>query len=809
MRFRIWALIFILVYVFSSSGWPFEKKVVRIGILADGNGDLIADGLDVFEKEIRDLLRNEYDVDISQQNILIGDWTLGNVKNNLQKLLNSKEVDIILAMGAISSNEISHHKNLSKPSIAPMVIDEKLQELPRKRSGSGVKNLNYVISIPSFEEGLNVFEKVVDFDCCAIAVNKYYLNSLPRIAEKLLTMNQLKASYCNMLPIGDSVDDAISLLTPDIKAVYITPLTHISKQDRMKFYAALNERNIPSFSHLGKEDVEDGVLAGIDSKSNLPRLGRRVAINIQRILMGENAGGLPIDFRTGRQQLVINTETARKIHVYPSFSVLTDAELVNESNSKVDQNISLFSAVTEAVDKNLEFIAKNCERKAGKEDIRIAWANLLPQLDISGAWSKIDGDRAAAASGLMAENSMTGRAVFTQVMFSEKAWANVRISKQIDIGRAAELEQVKQSIALTAAISYLNVLKAKTYMGITKNNIKVTKSNLELAKVRHAIGTSGPGEVYRWEAELANSKRDVLNAERQMVQAEIQLNRMMHRPLDEKWNMLEIKIDDPRLLTGVYPQPEIDNPWVYRKLSDFVVSYGINNAPEIEQIDAGVKAKKRLLKSIKREFYVPSVFFQGDISYMFDESGSGTEGTDIEPLINSGFTVSQAVALGSLLPEPSDDTDWSLGVKISLPLYSGGRKYAEIKRASLEIKQMETERNSIKEQLEQRIRSSLIQVATSMALIDVTKEAATAAEKTLHLVTDAYAKGMATMLDLIDSQNAARTADEVSANAVYDFLIDLMQFERSINSLDFFVDPSQRGALFNAFNKFLEKEESK
>jgi outer membrane protein TolC len=49
-------------------------------------------------------------------------------------------------------------------------------------------------------------------------------------------------------------------------------------------------------------------------------------------------------------------------------------------------------------------------------------------------------------------------------------------------------------------------------------------------------------------------------------------------------------------------------------------------------------------------------------------------------------------------------------------------------------------------------------------------------------VSDAYARGAASITGLIDAQSAALDASEASANAVHDFLLDLMRVERAMGS---------------------------
>ena len=82
--------------------------------------------------------------------------------------------------------------------------------------------------------------------------------------------------------------------------------------------AGLIERKLPSFSLMGQRQVERGILAGATPDSQIPRLARRTALYIQRILLGEEAADLPVEFPTGRR-ITINMATARAIGVSPPW----------------------------------------------------------------------------------------------------------------------------------------------------------------------------------------------------------------------------------------------------------------------------------------------------------------------------------------------------------------------------------------------------------------------------------------------------------------------------------------------------------
>jgi len=172
--------------------------------------------------------------------------------------------------------------------------------------------------------------------------------------------------------------------------------------------------------------------------------------------------------------------------------VLTEAELISEKRDDISRHLSLEGTMREALDVNLDLTTQDYKVAAGSENIRNAWSSLKPQLSVSGTGVIIDNDRAKASFGQMKERTVTGSAGFSQVLYSEHAWANVSIQRSLQESRLAEREQVRLDVAVEASIAYLNVLRMKNLERIQKNNLKLVHNNLELAQVRKIIGVAGP-----------------------------------------------------------------------------------------------------------------------------------------------------------------------------------------------------------------------------------------------------------------------------------------------------------------------------
>ncbi|MCZ6776182.1 MAG: TolC family protein [Ignavibacteria bacterium] len=559
--------------------------------------------------------------------------------------------------------------------------------------------------------------------------------------------------------------------------------------------AGLIQRKLPSFSLLGRLEVERGIFASAGPAFNITRLARRVGLYVQRILHGEEAGKLSVRFPR-REQLTINMATARAINVFPNWRVLEQADLLNEELEDVDRKLSLASAVREAIAENLDLAAASKEVAAGAENVGLARSTLLPQLDISAQGVVIDKDRAEASFGSQAEGTISGSATLSQVLYSEPAWANLSIQEDLQSALEQEREQLRLDITLDAATAYLNVLRAKTFQRIQKDNLNLTRSNLDLAQLRVAIGSAGRQEVFRWESEVASSRIDVIAANAQRDQAEIALNQLLHRPLEEPFITAEAGLEDSALLTSDQRLfTYTGNPWYFEVFRDFMVQEGVAASPELKQLDAAIAAQERALTSANNAFWAPTIALQGDVTNIFSRSGAGS----------SGSTFTLPPPLPSLSFPTADDLNWNVALRLSLPIFNGAERFVARTQAREALAQLRLEREATEERIEQRIRTAIHQAGVSYPAIRWSRAADTASHKNLELVTDAYSRGAVDIIRLIDAQNAALIASLAEENAVYDFLIDFMNIQRTVGTFDIFMSKEEREAWFGRLESYFEK----
>jgi outer membrane protein TolC len=492
---------------------------------------------------------------------------------------------------------------------------------------------------------------------------------------------------------------------------------------------------------------------------------RRAAIFVQRIHMGEPAGSFPVTFEQ-RPVLVINMATAKAIGTWPRFEVMAEARLINDQSGTQGPLITLEMAMRNAVRANLDLMAQGIEIDASYQRVKESRGNWIIQADADGDF--LVNDPAVSNSFGQAQRQVTWGVTGSQLLYSARAHGDLRFRRDTYWSTEHDYISARLDTMLEAGEAYLNVLRAKNTEDVNRENLKLTRKNLSLAETRNTIGVAGREEVFRWQTSIAESRSSVIGASASRNQAEINLNRILNRPLEAPF-----RVPPPEDVRAVRPGSDprlvkyLQDQWSFKVFREFMAKEAILNSPEIRAIDNRISGREELLKGERRQLGIPDIAVIGGFTHVPYAGGAGAEA----PPATGGFDF------------PGRQTfTWNVGAAASLTLFDGSSNYARIRRTFREIDRLQTDRAIIAQRLEQDVRAALHQAGFSYANINLTSDAAEASARNLELVTDLYQRGAADIIQLVDAQNQALSAALAAANALYDFLIDALRVQRAAGS---------------------------
>ncbi len=751
------------------------KPKVDVGVVVDGNPIHVKSLLDAIEKQVIKLVGDGVEVSFADDKLLSGDFDAAKIKGALDQLLADPEIELVYALGMLASADASRRPRLAKPVIAPLVIDRKIQGMPFEKGASGRANLSYIDWSWSVERDLELFKEVTGCERVVFVASEYLAAALPGVRVRAAATAKRLGIELTVVGVSGSVEQALAALPDDTTAVYIGPLEEFSPAANQRFVASLNKRKIATFAMKGEVLVRAGALVGRHASDTMDRIARRVAVNTQRIIAGDDPKTFSVALRVP-ERLMINLATARAIGLSPSWAVLTEAQLLHAEREGQLRKVSLTSVMKEALAGNVNIKALEQAVVAGRASVRGARANLLPQIDTSSSARMIDRDRAAAASGNAPRYLWNGDVTINQLLWSERARAGFSVEKHAQRAREHELAQSRWDVVAEVGKAYLGVLRAKTAERIQRNTLKLSRTNHELAVTRLDAGVSSKADVYRWEAQVASERKRLIEVVASRNLAEIDLQRILHRPVEESFATAEGDLTAPGALDSQESLVKfIGDPATFRRFRRFMVEEAVRRAPELTRLDAAIAAQKRLHKSARRSIFSPTLMLSTGATQRFYKGG---EGSDPSPLAS-----------------PSNGLDWFVSLNVALPLYSGGARYAEIDRVGAEVARLTREREGIYDRVAQRVVSAMHLMGASYAGLRLSRLSAEASRKNYELVAVAYAQGAVRIVDLLDAQNAWVTADQVTADAAYNILIDAVEVQRAAGHFTMLMGDADRDAL--------------
>ncbi len=768
--------IFILFFM-ALSLWA--KPAYTVAIVTDGPTDFNEDFEEQMKDEIDQLLGRDFEVRFPDALRFDGAWDYAKISNDVDKALGARESDLVITLGMLSSQIAATKKRYKKPLIASTVINPKMQGVPYKNGTSNTHNLTYINGYFDIKDDIEVIKSILGAEKVGVLINPNLYTHAPHIVKYIKSSFKKEGIATQVIPADKELNKIIDAIGDDVDFIYVTPLFQKNDEVRRELYNALRLKELPSFSALGRDDVELGALFGNIPASDNKRLIRQIALQVQQISLGFNPSRLAVSFKP-YPALSLNSQTAQDVGFTPSWDLISRSTIL-EADDSDSHYFSIEEIMDRAVGYNLSILQAEQQVEVSKQSVEMADAAFMPQINISLEGKQIDEGRAVKSFGIMQETQLDGTLTLRQNLYNQSQYANISINKEFLSATRHEVDQAKLEIALQSSLLYLKILQYKNRLELQKSNLELSKNNLRSAVTKQDIGIGNQSDIYRWESKIANDKKDVLFTHALIQQTQFTLNALLNLPQKLPLNFEKVTMEDPVFLTHDKKiRDYFENPADFAIFEGFLVKTGRENSPELHQFDALAKAKKLVSEASDAALYSPDVIFQAGYRYKF---------LDEDPYFPNPNDTQIAVVQGL---EDFGPSEYEVGILAAFPLYTGGYQTAEKESAKAALLTAQSQQRDVENNIERDIRNALYQAKASYLSIDLSHDAYIAANKNLEHMTAIYLQGNGDILHLLDAQNSTLKAALVENNTRYGFMADLLRLQRNIGQVNFNIDDDER-----------------
>jgi len=751
----------------------FAARTVVVGVLTDGPSPFAERFLQCIQQETRALGEDAFRIQWKLAPAFDAGWDASRTRKTLRAALRDPQVDIVMTLGALQAQSAATAAfPFSKPVLTGPLFDEQvLKKLPYKNDRSLKANFCPVVVENRVRRDITAFKDLVPFSRLHVLIQKEFVGSF-------VGLDRLVQDYCALfgigiefIPVGQNLDDVMPRLSSDVEAVYVTPLMRVPENALHILVEQLKTRAIPSWSFLGKEEVEAGILAGRTSYWGA-HLSRRMALNIHDIAAGRSARSLPV-LLSEEDQLFLNMNTARDIGFSPKYAALLTANLVGQADDDLlGTPLDLAEAMRIAGQQNVSLREDRAKYEEVQEDRRLARSQLLPQLGASARYIQIDQDISRASQGLIPWDRTGAGLAVSQMIFDDAVVSRFRAARRNEHAEKVFQASKRLDVVQQAGVRYLQLLSAQALLSIERDNYQLIVRNLDMARVRRETGVSGPEEVYRWEAALAESRARVIQRRADIQAAQYALNQALNQPLTTQWQLKDMSADQARrAFFDVKAETIGSSLSQLARLSDRAASLSAER-PSLKGLELLVEAQDIVASQKARQRFVPSLKAGAMYTHEIDKH-------QID---------------GALRRKDPDDLEdvWAFGVTAELPLFAGGALSHEQDRANAVLRQVKARRERLVQLAAQQVRTVISHMSQSYPNIELSALAADRARKNLGVVRDKYARGAVSILELLDAQNQSLVQKQAAAIAVYEYVRDVLDFQRALGWFEIDATPQQK-----------------
>lgn len=771
----------LVMLLFSVFGFCQEKNTYNIGILADFQSLKSVPILEQLQSEITSVVGEDAVINFPMNLRLINNYDIQQATDNYKELLNN-ETDIILAFGPVTNTILEKQSEYPKPVILFGAVNSDFSDLDLSKQTSGISNFTYLIDSQSFLEDFKKFKELTEFDTLGIAVDAPFLDFLPlrRTFDKEFAL--LNAQY-KLIPFT-SIDDITSNLD-GIDAIYMAGGFFLSDSEISKLSQNFIEKGLPSFSANGSDDVSLGIMATNQSEENLDQFFRRIALTVEAYVNGSDLGELPV-YIEYTPRLTINYNTADAVDVPIKYSLIGTTNFVGEfKNVKSKKDYNLLNVIDEVLERNLSLQSDKKDVELTEQDVRTAKSNYLPNLTASSSGTYVDPDLAEVSNGQSPEFSTSGAITLEQTLFSEAANANISIQKKLQKAQEENFNASQLDAILDATNAYFNILILKANTQIQLRNLDLTKTNLQIAEQNFEAGQSGKSDMLRFRSQLAQNTQSMIEAINQLEQGFIVLNQLLNNPLG-----MEIDVEDIEMDQGVFERYNydeltnlLDDPKLREPFVEFLTEEALRNAPEIKALNYNLEAVERNIKLSGPGRFLPTVALRGSYNSTFNRNGAGSTAIP-------GF--------GGLV-----DNSYNASVSVSLPIFNQNTNNINKQIAVIQKDQLEINKDNTALAVDANVRNGVFNLVNQVSNIELSTISEDTAKESLELTQTSYSNGAVNIVQLLDAQNNYLNAQLSRVNAIYNFLLNSLQLERSLGYYFLLNSETENEAFRQRFFEFL------
>lgn len=407
--------------------------------------------------------------------------------------------------------------------------------------------------------------------------------------------------------------------------------------------------------------------------------------------------------------------------LWTPFLLLLVPSLLASSSSTLQEEapITLAEALQRAAEQSEEIARARVRERRASAERRQALASVLPALTVTGTYTRRSREVSREVGGetitVQARDAYAAQGVLESTLVDFRALPVLEAADRLVQAAALEAESALRTVGFEVARSYLAVLAVEQLAAAANQRLQVAEQTVRETRFRRQAGLATRNDETRSELELATSRLQKTDLERQVALARLELGFWLGQEVSQ----------------ALVP-PEIPPP-ASRDFSELVRQAHAARA-DLHALRERLEAAKFTLEAAARS-WVPTLDFRGLYRWTNEAGLSGRR------------------------------ADWNLGLVLSWSLWDGGAREALVEVRKSQAQEIELELQQLERRVSREIRQALEVESSARVALEQAEVQARVAQENAEEVRARYREGLATALEQADAQAAVFEAAAELARA--------------------------------------------
>lgn len=314
-------------------------------------------------------------------------------------------------------------------------------------------------------------------------------------------------------------------------------------------------------------------------------------------------------------------------------------------------------------------------------------------------------------------------------------WKAISISKEQILASLESARQSRLDLVHQINQAYYSLLLAIASKDVILQNYDRARLNADIYEKQFQAGTASEYDVLRSSVQVTNIEPELLQADISVRQCKLSLVVLMGIDYDFEFTP-DVTLEEMQQEMYGYP---------------LGADTDLSGNSSLRSLDIQARIAEKNV-DLKKFAWIPTLGASFNLNWMSLSNGNALRNLDFSPYS-------------------------TVGLALSVPIFSGGTKYYGLKQAQVQVKEVALQRENLLNSLSMQRDLALDNIDREVRQIESSAAGMKSAEKAYDIMQKSFEIGAASFLDLRDSELAHTTARLSYLQCIYNYLVSVSELD--------------------------------